>query len=182
MSTSLLEKTRIWAFKETMSFEVSFPTTIFNPQNSDNTGGGNSPWGTYTYAGQLDKEWGIDGTVAVIKGRRYYYWSCQRNNLQSLCGAELTSPNKLGPTRFISSPTLPFERHGKFPVNEGPEHLSHGGRDYLVYSASYCWTQYYSLGLLTLRDGGNPLDSKAWVKSGPIMQSANGNFGPGHNG
>jgi GH43 family beta-xylosidase len=128
-------------------------------------------------------DWSIDGTVATIHRKKYFYWSCQRNKLQSICGAELLAPNKLGPARLISQPTLGFERHGQFPVNEGPEHVAHGNRNYLVYSASQCWSTEYSLGLLTLKDGGNPLDGNGWVKTQhPIMRSANGNFGPGHNG
>jgi GH43 family beta-xylosidase len=145
--------------------------------------GGKSPWGTYTYAGQLISDWSIDGTVAVINKRRYFYWSCQRGGMQSICGAEMSSPTKLvGGTKTISQPTRPWERHGKFPVNEGPELLQHEGRTFLSFSASYCWTADYALGILALRNGGNPLDAGAWSKSGPAMTSAHGNFGPGHNG
>ena len=145
--------------------------------------GGKSPWGSYAYAGQLVNDWSIDGTVAKIGNRRFLYWSCQRDSLQSLCGAEMESPTKLkGGTHLISQPKQSWERHGKFPVNEGPELLEHNGRTFLVYSASYCWTPQYSLGVLSLKKGGNPLDKGSWSKSGPLMTSANGNFGPGHNG
>jgi GH43 family beta-xylosidase len=71
---------------------------------------------------------------------------------------------------------------GKLPVNEGPALMENNGTYFMTYSASYCWTTHYSLGLLTLRAGGNPIDEGAWVKSGPVFKTANGNYGPGHNG
>ncbi|KAG8959023.1 hypothetical protein FRC00_002059, partial [Tulasnella sp. 408] len=39
----------------------------------------------------------------------------------------------------------------------------------------------YSLGLLKYL-GGDPLNKANWQKSGPHVTSANGNYGPGHNG
>jgi GH43 family beta-xylosidase len=93
----------------------------------------------------------------------------------------MLSPNRIGTIHLISQPTQSWERKGQFPVNEAPEHIVHGGRNYIVYSASQCASQWYALGQLALR-GTNPLDSKSWIKSGPIMTSANGNYGPGHNG
>src|SRR3989337_127617 len=83
--------------------------------------GGQTPWDTYTYAGQLTRDWGIDGTVATINSRRYFIYSCQSRGMQSLCIAPMTSPTTLGTITAISHPTLPCEREeGELPVNEGP--------------------------------------------------------------
>jgi hypothetical protein len=41
---------------------------------------------------------------------------------------------------------------------------------------------YYSLGLLTWNESGDPSLERSWSKSGPYLTSANGNYGPGHDG
>lgn len=95
--------------------------------------------------------------------------------------AELLTPSTTGPATLLSRPTLEWERRGN-PVNEGPYGISRNGTDFVVYSASYCVTQYYSLGLLTLKKGADPLRTDSWVKSPrPIFESANGLFGTAHN-
>ena len=103
------------------------------------------------------------------------------NNLQSLCIAPMSSPGKIGATKVLSTPTNTWEKNGS-PVMEGPAALYHGGKTYLTYSASYCWTPNYSLGLLTWNGSGNPALTASWKKSGPVFTSANSNYGPGHNG
>jgi len=59
--------------------------------------------------------------------------------------------------------------------------MYHNNSTYITYSAGYCGTGSYSLGLLTYT-GGNPIDIKNWVKSGPVLSSNDGNYGTGHNG
>lgn len=103
------------------------------------------------------------------------------NSLQSLCIAPLTSPGKIGTTKVLSQPTQSWEKNGS-PVVEGPAAMYHGGKTYLTYSASYCWTAQYSLGLLTWNGSGDPSLGASWAKSGPVFTSANSNYGPGHNG
>lgn len=103
------------------------------------------------------------------------------NALQSLCIAPLTAPGKIGATKVLSQPTQSWEKNGN-PVMEGPAALYHGGKTYLTYSASFCWTPNYSLGLLTWNGSGDPALENSWAKSGPYLTSANGNYGPGHNG
>lgn len=87
-------------------------------------------------------------------------------------------------------------------MNEGPAGLSNGTKYWISYSASYCefkpmsdvlysleysmrafvgWTSSYSLGLLEWT-GGNPTSAASWIKSGPVFTSADGDYGPGHNG
>ncbi|KAF1809019.1 Arabinanase/levansucrase/invertase [Eremomyces bilateralis CBS 781.70] len=145
--------------------------------------GGASPWDTYAFHGRLSNEWGIDGSIARINDVNYFVWSCQAGGLQSLCIAKLEAPNRIGARTVLSQPTQSWEKaQGELPVNEGPVLLEHNGQYHVVYSASFCWTPSYALGLLTLRSGGNPLDARAWTKTGqPIFKSGNNNYGPGHN-
>jgi GH43 family beta-xylosidase len=61
--------------------------------------------------------------------------------------------------------------------------MYHGGKTFIAYSASFCWTPNYSLGLLTWNGSGDPALAASWKKSsGPVFTNANGNYGPGHNG
>ncbi len=87
---------------------------------------------------------------------------------------------------LISTPQYAWESVGAPPpVNEGPEILKNAaGKVFLVYSASGCWTDDYALGMLTLKDGGNPMVAADWVKNPqPVFTKAplNGAYGPGHN-
>ena len=69
-------------------------------------------------------------------------------------------------------------------VNEGPVALQHDDQTFIIYSASYCATADYKLGMLTYT-GGDPLAAASWVKDPePVFQrsDANGVYGPGHNG
>ncbi|PGH18304.1 hypothetical protein AJ79_00643 [Helicocarpus griseus UAMH5409] len=143
--------------------------------------GGPTPWDPYTYAGQLSDVWGIDGTVLRFPERNYFVWSCMTSVGQSLCIAVLDTPTTIsGATHTLSEPTEPWEQDGT-PVQEGAAAMYHGGKTYIAFSASYCWTPSYQLGLLTW-NGGDPLDRGSWVKTGPHFSSANGNYGTGHNG
>lgn len=153
--------------------------------------GGATLLSSYTYAGQLTPDWGIDATVAEISGSKYLLWSCHeqdlqtdlQNNVQSICIAELTSPLTIGNVSAISRPTLSWENvDGKQGVNEGPAVLHRNDKTYLTFSASFCWTPNYQLGLLTLKNGADPLEASSWDKTGPVFSSANGNWGTGHNG
>ena len=93
----------------------------------------------------------------------------------------------------ISAPGYDWEKHGDLndpnnpphvDVNEGPQFLKHRKKIFIVYSASGCWTDHYSLGLLTFTGKRNLLDSSAWKKSpSPIFQQSpeNGVYAPGHN-
>lgn len=149
---------------------------------TDDLTGGATPWDTYTYSAQLLNEWSIDGTVLRFPNKNYYVYSCIRDTLQSLCIAPMNSPSSLGPVTTLTQPTQSWEKQGDFPVAEGPAALYHGGKTYLTYSASQCWSPSYQLGLLTYKGSGDPLSASSWIKSGPVFSSANGNYGTGHNG
>ncbi|KAF1957666.1 Arabinanase/levansucrase/invertase [Byssothecium circinans] len=144
--------------------------------------GGATPWNSFAYLATLTSTWGIDGSIVRFASfGNYFVYSCFSGSLQSLCIAPLTSPGKIGSSKVLSTPTNSWETVGN-PVMEGAAAMYHGGKTFLSYSASYCWTTSYSLGLLTWNGSGDPTLSSSWRKTGPFLQSANGNYGPGHNG
>ena len=99
----------------------------------------------------------------------------------------MSNPWTLATARsLISSPDFAWEKAGAPPaVNEGPEILKNAaGKVFLIYSASGCWTDDYALGMLTLKDGGDPLVPSDWTKTAtPVfLKNVSGSvFGPGHN-
>jgi GH43 family beta-xylosidase len=132
----------------------------------------------------------IDGTVFTHADKNYFIWSghaSQADATQRLYIAVMSDPWTLaGPRSLISSPTLSWETNGAPPgVNEAPEIIKNqAGKVFLIYSASGCWTDDYALGMMTLKDGGDPLKATDWVKANqPVFtkSAANGAFGPGHN-
>jgi GH43 family beta-xylosidase len=133
--------------------------------------------------------WAIDGTVMEYGDQRYFIWSGRASADdadQHLYIARMASPLALAAGAvLLSSPDHDWERAGSVGVNEGPQVLRNQRGDvFLVYSANGCWTDDYSLGMLTLRTGGDPLDAADWVKSArPVFakNAANGAYGPGHN-
>jgi GH43 family beta-xylosidase len=158
-------------------------TTDLNGQQIHVLTGGATPWDSFTYTGQLTSQWSIDGTVLRTTAfGNYLVHSCfGSGSLQSLCIAPLTTPTSIGTAHVISTPASAWEEHGG-SVNEAPAALYYGGKTYLTFSASSCWTNYYSLGLLTWDGVTAPTSSSAWTKTGPVLSSANGNYGPGSNG
>lgn len=134
--------------------------------------------------------WAIDGSILQHGGSNYFIW-CGRpgaavNNLtQNIYIAKMANAWTLtGPVTMLTTPALGWERNGH-PVNEGPQSLkSPNGKQHIVYSASSCHTDNYSLGLLTLKDNGDPMKAEDWTKSQePIFSKniENKAFGPGHN-
>jgi GH43 family beta-xylosidase len=130
--------------------------------------------------------WAIDGTVLEHNSNRYFIWSGRPNlsmQNQNLYIAKLSNPWTLeGNAVMISKPELSWETAGG-PVNEGAEVLKKDNKVFLVFSASGCWTDDYKMGILTLKDGGNPLNASDWVKDQlPVFtkQPVNNAFGPGH--
>jgi GH43 family beta-xylosidase len=132
----------------------------------------------------------IDGTVFTHNGNDYLIWSghaSATDNTQRLYIAKMSNPWTLESARsLISSPEYPWEKSGEPPaVNEAPEILRNSaGKIFLVYSASGCWTDDYALGMLTLKEGGDPLVAADWTKSPTPVFSKNVSgsvYGPGHN-
>ena len=131
----------------------------------------------------------IDGTVLTYKNKNYFIWSGQISNkdiTQRIYIAEMENPWTLKTARVqISMPDYAWEKNG-IPVNEGPEILQGpNGQVMLVYSASSCGTDDYALGMLRLKEDGDPLNPADWTKSDkPVFTKsvANSVYGPGHNG
>ncbi|MBY5960140.1 glycoside hydrolase family 43 protein [Membranicola marinus] len=144
----------------------------------------------------LDR-WAIDGNVFTYKDQLYMIWSGwpgNENGQQNIYIAEMENPWTIRGIRvLISEPDFPWEKQGDLTndpntlhlnVNEGPQFLTHDERVFIVYSASACWTDYYSLGLLSFDGSGDLMDPSAWTKSPqPIFKQSleNGVYGPGHN-
>jgi GH43 family beta-xylosidase len=148
---------------------------------------GTDPLGPYTYKGRLfdpaHDTWAIDGSVMQLNGTLYFLFSAFVGSKQSLFIAPMSDPWTLGARAMISEPQYPWELVGG-NVNEGPVALQHGGKTFIVYSASSCATPDYKLGMLTYT-GGDPLSASSWLKNPePVFQrnDANGVFAPGHNG
>ncbi|MDQ6610002.1 MAG: glycoside hydrolase family 43 protein [Bacteroidota bacterium] len=133
--------------------------------------------------------WSIDGTVLELNNTDYFIWSGRStaaNDKQNIYIAQMANPWTLTGTRtMLSTPTYSWETQGTPNVNEAPEILKNpAGKVFLIYSASGCWTDDYGLGMLTLKDGGNPLTASDWTKSAtPVFSksTANNVYGPGHN-
>ena len=121
-------------------------------------------------------------------------WEGDVNRQQDIYIARLKNPWTVEGERVrISSPVYDWERHGNLndvnnpphvAVNEGPQFLQRDGKIFLVYSASGCWTDQYSLGLLTADADSDLLDSLSWKKSRePVFKTSveNSVYAPGHN-
>lgn len=153
--------------------------------------------GTWTDKGQIRDAsadyFAIDGTVFNHNGNLYYLYSGQpsaTDNTQNIYIARMANPWTLATGRvLLSTPTYTWETRGSggtLPkVNEGPEIIKNtAGRVFLIYSASGCWSDDYALGMLTLRDGGDPLTATDWTKTPtPVFtkKESSSAYGPGHN-
>lgn len=150
--------------------------------------------GTWVDKGKITNEnfdsWAIDGTVMQYKNSNYFLWSgrpdkTNKDLTQKIYISKMASPTTLeGPVTLLSEPEFDWERKG-FGVNEAPEILQGPKGYFLIYSASFCGTDDYALGQLSLKDGGDPMVAADWTKSAqPVFSKKPENkaFGPGHNG
>ncbi|HET8735940.1 MAG TPA: glycoside hydrolase family 43 protein [Pricia sp.] len=157
--------------------------------------------GSFEFKGKIAAEtdkWAIDGNVFRHEGQLYMIWSGwegDENGQQDIFIAKMKNPLEIEGDRVkIAYPMYDWEKNWNTGtsdanppnvlVNEGPQFLSHDDKIFIVFSASGCWTDHYSLGLLTFTGTDNLLDPEAWVKSEkPIFTQSpkNGVYGPGHN-
>jgi GH43 family beta-xylosidase len=149
--------------------------------------------GTWVDKGKISSAnadfWAIDGSILELNGNRYFMW-CGRPDLsnvnltQNIYIAKMTNPYTLETATKLTEPEFSWEKNG-FGVNEGPQALiSPDNKAFIIYSASYCGTDDYALGMLSLKAGGNPLVKADWVKADqPVFtkQPQNSAYGPGHN-
>jgi GH43 family beta-xylosidase len=153
--------------------------------------------GTWRFKGKVSDpsdKWAIDATTFELKGEHFLAWSGWKDDNdgeQDLFIAHMSNPWTIdSPRTMISRPTYPWEQHGDLPgrhvnVNEGPEMLLHNNKLFIVFSASACWTDFYTLGLIQAKVGTNLLDAKSWTKINHPLLSTDPKakaFGPGHNG
>ena len=145
--------------------------------------------GTWVDKGRVNtKHSGLDGTVFEHGGQRYFVYSAYVGLQSVLAIAPMKNPWTLDAVReiTIATPTLAWEKGGGRQILEGPEFLAgKKGQLFLVYSASACWDDNYSLGMLTAQPGADPLLAASWVKSPePVFHPSaeNGVWGTGHNG
>lgn len=136
--------------------------------------------------------WGIDMTHLEHNGKHYAIWSGWKKQAiddsqdQHLYIAEMESlsPMRLGQRVLLTSPEEPWElKQGEWKsLVEGPSILKNGKDVYLMYSTRGSWTINYKVGQLKLT-GTDPLDPKAWKKSGPVFfddKKGDAVFGVGH--
>ncbi|WP_246029171.1 family 43 glycosylhydrolase [Paenibacillus humicus] len=150
------------------------------------------PMGSYAFKGQIKDDsdkWAIDGLAMEHEGKLYFVWSGWEgdvNEAQNTYIAPMSDPWTIsGPRVLLSRPELDWEKAGGPPyINEGQSLLYKDGRAFIVYSGAGSWTPLYSLGLLALKPGGNPLEPSDWTKAQePLlaMDEEAGVYGPGHN-
>ncbi len=132
------------------------------------------------------QDFSLDMTVFEHKEKRYCVWAEKVNvgkKISNLYIAEMEAPDKLKTAQILlAAPDYGWEREGYF-VNEGAAVIKRGKRIFLTYSASATGA-CYCMGLLTLREGGDPLDPADWKKSkNPVLttDTVKGIYGPGHN-
>ena len=131
--------------------------------------------------------WQIDGTVLEHNGQRYFVCSGHDgvDAVQRLFISRMSNPWTLtGPRVELSHPEFAWENVGPPYVNEGPEILKHAGKTFLVYSASFCGSDQYALGMLTAADNADPMLPASWTKSlEPVFQQnpAARAYATGHN-
>ncbi|MBD3586923.1 family 43 glycosylhydrolase [Salinimonas sp. HHU 13199] len=146
---------------------------------------GDDPMGPYQYKGALMPDvWNIDGNYLEHDGKLYVIYSQWQGDQQLNIIAEMENPWTLKKDQdhtVITRPELDWEISGR-KVTEGAEILQHNGRTFMTYSASFCNTPDYKLGLLELV-GDDPMKASAWKKfDEPVFERTEEVFGPGHNG
>lgn len=157
----------------------------------------NDKWVFRGKVSDASNKWAIDGSVFEHRDQLYMVWSGwegDANGRQDIFIAKMKNPWTIEGGRVkISEPTYDWEKHGDLNdpnnpphvnVNEGPQILKHGDKIFLVYSASGCWTDFYTLGMLTTSSKSDFLDPDSWQKSPePVFSQSpeNSVYAPGHN-
>lgn len=147
--------------------------------------------GSWSFKGKIadpTNQWAIDGTILQHNNQLYMIWSggSAGSPPQNIYIARMSNPWTIeGERVLISTPEYSWEKFGG-AINEGPEILKNSNDNvFLIYSGSGFWVDNYCLGMLRLKDGGNPMVRSDWVKTTTPVFSQNaqsGAYGTGHNG
>lgn len=146
---------------------------------------GDDPMGPYEYKGaMMPDSWNIDGNYLQQGEDLYLIYSQWQGDEQRNIIVQMDTPWSLkadSPHVVLTRPELDWEISGR-KVTEGAEILQHNGRTFMTYSASFCNTPDYKLGMLELV-GEDPLNPADWKKfQQPVFTRTDSVFGPGHNG
>ncbi len=143
---------------------------------------------SYSFKGALNLggRASIDPSVLTVGGVRYLMYVTVDSGANEIHMVRLAGPMQpAGPASLLARPEYPWEKGAgstrNYPVDEGPTALYHGGKTFVVFSASDTASPRYCLGLLTYQ-GGDPLEAANWVKSPePVFAAspAHGIWGPG---
>ncbi len=167
--------------------------------------------GSYTFMGQIKEieddyindtarkevkynikpgHWAIDQSIFKWNGKLYAVWSgwdSYTNVDQRIYVAEMSDPCTISSSRVeLSRPEFAYETYSVIPaVNEGPQALiSPDGKTLnIAFSVNRFDDATYALGLLTLKEGGNPLNADDWTKTEePILETSieNSTYSVGH--
>lgn len=119
-----------------------------------------------------DCHWAIDQSIFEWNGKLYAVWSgwSGYDNIdQRIFIAEMSDPCTISSKRtMLSRPEFAYETYSVIPaINEGPQALiSPDGKTLnIAFSVNRFDDSHYSLGLLTLKSGGNPLNADDWSKT-----------------
>jgi GH43 family beta-xylosidase len=144
--------------------------------------------GTWADKGKVNTRYtGLDGSVFEQDGQRYFLYSAYVGPQSVLAIAPMQNPWTLVPDKevVIAKPTFSWEKGGGRQILEGPEFLpGKKGQLFVVYSASACWDDNYSLGMLTAKKGSDLLKAESWTKTAsPVFYPSAENrvWGTGHN-
>ncbi len=157
------------------------------------------PQGEYIHRGELytgdhidtraDNRWAIDATPVTIGGKLCLIWSGWQDtrDVQYLYIAPLENPCTVAGNRvkICANDTYLWERVDETDrqrgLHEAPQVLKRYGRVLVVYSCSGSWEPSYKLGLVSMKEGDDPLDPASWHKHPkPIFAPTEQTFGIGH--
>ena len=129
---------------------------------------------------------GLDGSVFEHQGTRYFVYSAYAGPQSVLVISKMENPWTLaGEQVEIAKPDKAWEKFGGRQILEGPQFLTkNNGKVFIVYSASACWADEYSLGMLTADATSDLLLPSSWKKSEePVFKQSpeNSVFASGHN-
>ncbi|SEG68905.1 Beta-xylosidase, GH43 family [Bryocella elongata] len=143
--------------------------------------------GAYVFKGALETgRASIDPSILVVGKSHYLMYVTVDSGANDTWIRKLKTPTEFdGEGALIAHPEAGWEKGEgttrNYPVDEGPTALYHGGKTFVVFSASDTASPRYCLGLLTLV-GKDPMVPGNWIKTPhPVFawSPENSIFGPG---